>query len=101
MRRRRYLGLAAAGLAGALASCGRDRDDGSGPGDDGAPPPAVEFAAAGDDHLRAAGSRGRRSAGDAVDGPHRGTRLRQADDISPQFWFAWLDSHPDSELYDG
>jgi len=60
---------------------------------------AVEFSADGDRHLAAAGSRWRRSTGDAVDGPHEGARLEQANDVSPQFWFAWLDFHPDSELY--
>jgi len=52
-----------------------------------------------DQHLRAGGSRWRRSTGLAVDGPHEGTRLSQANAVSPLFWFAWLDIHPDSELH--
>lgn len=54
-----------------------------------------------DRHLAAGGSRWRRSTGVAVDGPHEGTRLEQANDVSPLFWFGWLDFHPDSELYGG
>jgi len=54
----------------------------------------------GDDrHLRAGGSRWRRSTGIAVDGPYEGTRLAQANAVSPLFWFAWLDFYPDTELY--
>lgn len=60
----------------------------------------VEFAAAGDRHLRGAGSRWRRSSGDAVDGPLDGTRLEQANDVSPQFWFAWLDFNPETDVYE-
>jgi len=46
-------------------------------------------------------SRWRRSTGDAVDGPHEGSRLAQANDVSPQFWFTWLEFDPDTELYGG
>jgi hypothetical protein len=60
---------------------------------------AVTFEAADERHLRGAGSRWRRTTGEAVDGPHEGRRLRQANEVSPLFWFAWLDFHPDSELY--
>ena len=52
-------------------------------------------------HLLAGGSRWRRTTGVAVDGPYEGRRLAQANAISSQFWFAWLDIHPDSELYTG
>ncbi|ERH11052.1 MAG: hypothetical protein J07HX64_02831 [halophilic archaeon J07HX64] len=53
------------------------------------------------DHLSAGGSRWRRTTGVAVDGPYGGQQLAQANAISPHFWFAWLDIHPDSGLYAG
>jgi hypothetical protein len=37
--------------------------------------------------------------GVAVDGPFEGTRLAQANDVSPEFFFAWLDLHPETEVY--
>jgi len=52
-------------------------------------------------HLSAGGSRWRRTTGVAVDGPYKGRQLAQANAISSHFWFAWLDIHPDSELYTG
>ena len=52
-------------------------------------------------HLSAGGSRWRRTTGVAVDGPYEGRQLAQANAISPHFWFAWLDIHPESELYTG
>lgn len=51
-------------------------------------------------HLSAGNSRWRRGTGIAVDGPYEGTRLEQANSVSPLFWFAWLDFHPDTELYE-
>jgi hypothetical protein len=59
----------------------------------------VRFPAADERHLRAAGTRWRRSTGVAVDGPYQGERLARANEVSPLFWFAWLEFHPDSELY--
>ena len=50
-------------------------------------------------HLTAGGSRWTRTTGRAVDGPYEGTRLTQANAVSSLFWFAWLDIHPDTELY--
>lgn len=58
-----------------------------------------EFEAADGRHLQAADSRWNRATGVAVDGPHDGARLAQANAVSPLFWFAWLDFHPDTELY--
>lgn len=52
-------------------------------------------------HLRAGGSRWRAVSGVAVDGPHEGTALRRANDVSPKFWFAWAEFNPDTEIYDG
>lgn len=60
---------------------------------------ARTFEAAGDRHLRADGSRWRRSTGRAVDGPHEGTALPPANQFPPLFWFSWLDFHPDTALY--
>jgi len=59
----------------------------------------VEFAAAAR-LLAAAGSRWRRSTGDAVDGSHEG-RASTTNDVSPQFQFVWLEFDPDTELYGG
>ncbi|MFC7227013.1 DUF3179 domain-containing protein [Salinirubellus salinus] len=45
------------------------------------------------------GSRWRVVGGRAVDGPHEGRRLAQANEVSPEFFFAWLDFHPETEVY--
>jgi hypothetical protein len=45
------------------------------------------------------GSRWRVVGGRAVDGPHEGQRLTQANEVSPEFFFAWLDFHPETEVY--
>lgn len=60
----------------------------------------LAFEAADQDHLWAGGSHWRRATGIAIDGPLDGTRLTQANEVSPLFWFAWLDFHPDTELYE-
>jgi hypothetical protein len=52
-----------------------------------------------DGRLVGGGSTWRLVDGVALDGPHEGTRLRQASGRSPMFWFAWADFHPDSEIY--
>lgn len=52
-------------------------------------------------HLRADGSRWRIVSGEAADGPHEGTTLTRANDVSPKFWFAWAEFHPDTEVYGG
>jgi hypothetical protein len=49
--------------------------------------------------LLAGGSRWRVVGGRAVDGPFEGRRLAQANDVSPEFFFAWLDFHPETEVY--
>ncbi|MEF8808337.1 DUF3179 domain-containing protein [Natronomonas sp.] len=59
----------------------------------------VSFSADGDRFIAAADSRWLRATGAAVDGPHEGERLTQANDISPLFWFSWVDFHPDTDLY--
>lgn len=50
-------------------------------------------------HLLAGGSRWRVSTGLAVDGPFKGARLRQANDRTPMFWFAWLDFYPETDVF--
>jgi hypothetical protein len=59
----------------------------------------VSFSADGDRFIAAADSRWLRATGAAVDGPHEGERLTQANDVSPLFWFSWVDFHPDTDLY--
>lgn len=50
-------------------------------------------------HLAGGGSRWEIATGEAVDGPHEGTQLAQANDTSPMFFFAWLDFNQDTEVY--
>lgn len=59
----------------------------------------LTFAKAGDAHLRAGGARWRRATGRAVDGPHEGTRLPRANDVSPLFFFAWKEFAGETEVY--
>lgn len=60
----------------------------------------LEFDVLNDDLLSGGGSRWDRTTGVAVDGPHEGTQLDQANAVSGLFWFAWLDFHPETELYE-
>lgn len=60
----------------------------------------LAFEAADETTLRADGSRWRRSTGRALDGPHEGTTLTRANDLTPLFWFSWADIHPDSDIYE-
>jgi hypothetical protein len=57
------------------------------------------FERAEEDHLEAGGSRWRLATGAAVDGPHEGTRLRNAATVSPLFFFAWREFHPETVVY--
>ncbi|WP_370515787.1 DUF3179 domain-containing protein [Halapricum sp. CBA1109] len=50
-------------------------------------------------YLTAEGSRFRVTDGVAVDGPHEGARLEQANSISPKFWFAWANFHPETDIW--
>lgn len=61
----------------------------------------LRFQRADDRHLAAGGSRWRIATGAAVDGPFAGTRLDRANDISPLFFFAWTDFHPETTVYGG
>ncbi|WP_458186172.1 DUF3179 domain-containing (seleno)protein [Haladaptatus sp. NG-WS-4] len=58
------------------------------------------FEADGRTHLRGGGSRWRRTTGKAVDGTREGTKLDRATDVPPLFWFAWLDAHPKTSVYE-
>jgi hypothetical protein len=58
-----------------------------------------EFVGDGDSHLRAGGSRWRRSTGVAVDGPFEGTTLRRANELPPLFWLGWSKFHPETTVY--
>lgn len=49
--------------------------------------------------MRAGGSTWNVPTGRAVDGPFRGQQLTQAGPADAVFWFAWLDFHPDTEVY--
>lgn len=59
----------------------------------------LEFAAAGERHLRADGSRWERATGRAVDGPHEGRRLAAANAEPPMFWTGWSSFHPETTVY--
>ncbi|MFB6218255.1 MAG: DUF3179 domain-containing (seleno)protein [Halobacteriaceae archaeon] len=61
---------------------------------------ALTFGAEGG-HLAAGGSRWEVLTGEAVDGPHEGTRLADAAARSQLFWFTWHDFHPDTAVYTG
>jgi hypothetical protein len=52
-------------------------------------------------YMVAGGSRWEIATGNAVDGPHEGTKLVRANDQTQLFWFAWLDFHPNTDLYGG
>ncbi len=59
----------------------------------------LEFAADGDRHLAAGGSRWRRATGEAVNGPFAGRQLESVVERSPMFWGAWKDFNPDTTVY--
>ncbi|MFB6362383.1 MAG: DUF3179 domain-containing protein [Halobacteriales archaeon] len=50
-------------------------------------------------HLRADGSSWSITTGRALSGPHEGTKLKLATKKPQMFWFAWLDFHPETEVY--
>jgi hypothetical protein len=49
--------------------------------------------------LAAVGSRWRLVSGLAVDGPHEGTRLEQANTVVQEFFFSWKSFHPETEIW--
>lgn len=59
----------------------------------------LTFERASGQYLAAGGSRWDVVTGRAVDGPFEGTTLRRANDVSPEFWFAWAQFNPDTTIY--
>jgi hypothetical protein len=59
----------------------------------------LTFTPAGAGRMRAGGSTWTRTTGTAVDGPYEGVTLDQAARVSTEFWFAWLNFHPDTAVY--
>ncbi len=59
----------------------------------------LEFEPDGEDRMRAGGSSWTRTTGRAVDGPYKGVTLDSAARVSTEFWFAWLNFHPDTTVY--
>lgn len=59
----------------------------------------LTFEREGDGFLAAGGSRWRLLGGRAVDGPHEGTRLQQANTVAQEFFFSWLNFHPETEVW--
>jgi Protein of unknown function (DUF3179). len=53
----------------------------------------------GEDWMRAGGSSWTRTTGIARDGPFEGRRLDAAARVSTEFYFAWLNFHPDTAVY--
>lgn len=49
--------------------------------------------------LVAGGSRWRLLSGEAVDGPHEGTRLESANTVNQEFFFSWVNFHPETEIW--
>ncbi len=61
----------------------------------------LEFEPAGEGRMRAGGSLWEVSTGRPLDGPYRDQRLTRVGLANTVFWFAWLDFHPETEVYDG
>lgn len=59
----------------------------------------VTVEAAGLDRMTAAGSTWDRTTGEAVDGPHEGSRLARANDRSTMYLFTWRDLYPETDVY--
>ncbi len=59
----------------------------------------LEFESAGENRMRAGGSTWTRTTGIARDGPHEGARLADAARVSTEFYFAWLNFHPDTAVF--
>lgn len=58
------------------------------------------FEWAGSNRLRAGGSVWDLTTGRAVSGRHRGASLNRLRGSRTMYWFAWLDMHPDTTVYD-
>lgn len=59
----------------------------------------LDFEPAGEGRMRAGGSTWTRTTGIAQDGPLEGARLNDAARVSTEFYFAWLNFHPDTAVY--
>jgi catechol 2,3-dioxygenase-like lactoylglutathione lyase family enzyme len=59
----------------------------------------LRFERADGNRLTAGGSRWDLEDGVAIDGPHAGTRLTQANTTPPMFFFAWLSFHPETAVW--
>lgn len=59
----------------------------------------LRFRPADDGTMRAGRSRWSRTRGEALEGPHRGVELDRATNLSPLFWFSWLDFEPETRVY--
>lgn len=59
----------------------------------------LTFETDGRSYIRGGDTRFERVTGRAVSGRFEGAQLTRANDTSPMFWFAWVDFHPDSALY--
>lgn len=62
-------------------------------------PPTAADDETGTPLLRAGDSAWGLLSGAGRSGPHADTTLRRANDRSQQFWFAWADFHPDTEIW--
>jgi hypothetical protein len=59
----------------------------------------LTFARESEGFLAADGSRWRLVSGRAVDGPHEGARLQQANTVAQEFYFSWVNFHPETEIW--
>jgi hypothetical protein len=59
----------------------------------------LTFARESEGFLAAGGSRWRLLSGRAIDGPHEGARLQQANTVAQEFYFSWVNFHPDTEIW--
>ncbi len=60
----------------------------------------LTFERAADGTLRGGGSRWRILTGEAIDGTYEGTSLESVHDVSQLLWFAWVQHHPETTLYE-
>ena len=59
----------------------------------------LTFTRENEESLAADGSRWRLLSGRAVDGPHEGSRLQQANTVAQEFYFSWVNFHPETEIW--
>ncbi|WP_338728996.1 DUF3179 domain-containing protein [Haladaptatus sp. DJG-WS-42] len=61
----------------------------------------LTFAPGAPDEMAGGDSTWNLTTGVAFDGPHAGTQLTRANDVSPLFWFAWAKFNPQTDIYTG